>query len=93
MTNLSDKEVQDQVSGMVNNMCFDSAEYVESVLRDHRTLQQNQFRLIVDMLKGWEKLNDTKYYDLRNEQTVKMSKVMLEAMRAEQNGVDYVGNI
>jgi len=87
------KAVAEAVGDLVNNMCFDSEEFVEAIMSQHRTLQQSTFRLFIDTMKRWEKMGEIGLYDARNEQTVMQSKILLNAMRESQNGVDNVGMI
>ena len=87
------KAVAEAVADLVNNMSFDSETFVDTMMTQHRTLQQSTFRLFIDTMKRWEEMGKIGLYDARNEQTVSQSKIMLDAMRASQNGVDYVGSI
>ncbi len=47
--------------------------FVEYILNDHRTLQQNMGRIVVKLIHGWAEMYDTGHYDLRNEGTVKFA--------------------
>ena len=76
------KEVYQSVSSLIN--CFDistiSKFFAEEVVSDHRTLQQNFMNCIIATLKKWKEMYDKEWYDLRNEETVKMAKRMIDAL-------------
>lgn len=93
MTERNDTEIARDLLDMVNNMSYSSNEFVDEVLMSHRTLQQNTFRLVVDLLKAWEAVGDVGRFDARNEHTVKSAKVMLGALRDANYGVDYTPSI
>lgn len=84
------KEVARQLLDLVNNMSFSSKNFVEELVygsHTHRTLQQSVFRLMIDTMAEWSKLADSGRYDLRNEYTCKMSKLMLDALDEANYGV------
>ena len=93
MTERKDTEIARDILDMVNNMSFSSNEFVDEVMMAHRTLQQNTFRLVVDLLKSWEAVGEVGRFDARNEHTVKNAKVMLAALRESNYGVDYTPSI
>lgn len=66
------KEVQAALSNFLNH-AFDSQvqNFVEHVMRDHRTLQQSFFSLIMVCLNEWAKAYAEGRYDARNEFTCK----------------------
>jgi len=51
--------------------------FVEKVLCDHRTLQQEIFDLFLRTCEKWAQVEEN-WYDLRNEFTVKTSKKIVE---------------
>jgi hypothetical protein len=61
----------------VNNTNPDTQTFIDTVLRQHPTLQQAIFRLMLDTIKAWALI---KHYDLRNEQTVHLSQRIVEAL-------------
>lgn len=71
------KEAVEKLSRMVN--CFDDSAvakaFAENMLRQHPTLQQSMMRVIVETIKAW---SETKWFDLRNEATVKLSQKIVE---------------
>lgn len=77
------KEVAEVVGRFVNIATHDAEGFVQEMTTQHPTLQQNSFRLFVACMKEWENKLETERYDLRNEQTVKMSKTMLDSVKYE----------
>jgi hypothetical protein len=65
------KEAVKGLSDFVNNMTCSPKEFVEA--NEHRTLQQNSFRVMWKCIEYWASLEDNQY-DLRNEGTVKACK-------------------
>ena len=78
------KKVVKQLSDFVNAYDHQGREFVEGVMKEHRTLQQSMFRLFMECIVTWSKLS-VEYYDLRNEATVKTSKKIMDAL------VEYYG--
>ena len=56
---------------------------VKTMLRGHRTLQQDVFRFCLDYIKGMSK---EKFYDLRNEFSVKTAKEIMEFLESKDLG-------
>jgi hypothetical protein len=56
-------------------------EFVETMMREHRTLQQESFNLFLDCMEAWSKLNGTELYDDRNKFAVVKSREIMEAIR------------
>ena len=79
MTNSPNKELAEQLVNSVNCFSYDSKEFVDTILRSHRTLQQGVFGLFLQVIEAWSKLDENSS-DLRNEYTVKMSKEIMKAM-------------
>jgi len=65
------REFAQEFSRFVNNYATDIEGFSEEVTRDHRTIQQNTFRLMVACIEKWAAQEQ---YDLRNEATVKACK-------------------
>ena len=61
----------------VNNMCFDMKAFVETIMREHRTLQQNVFEAMLHLCEAWAALPENRY-DLRNQYTVEISRKIME---------------
>ena len=60
-----------------NSYTTESEEFAEEVTNDHPTLQQTAFRTMLACIEKWSK---KKYFDLRNEGTVKACKKIVEAL-------------
>lgn len=71
------KEFAEKLSKFVNNYGCPMKELAQEVLNDHRTLQQTTMRLFMTVIEEWSKQEQ---YDLRNEQTIKLSKKIMEAV-------------
>ena len=84
MARTTGKEVAEKVSDFVNS-AFGSerVDFVETVVSDHRTLQQDMFKMFLGCIQEWAVAHDNDRYDARNEYTVKASKVMMEALKKE----------
>lgn len=76
------EEVAIEVSDFVN-VAFghEKVEFVDTVVREHRTLQQDMFKLFQGCIQEWALAHDNGNYDARNEYAVKASKVMIEALK------------
>jgi hypothetical protein len=75
--------VGEALSDYVNNMSLNSKPFVNKVTTQHRTLQQSTFKLFMDCIKKWSEMDGNGFYDLRNEQTVKLSKKITESLKDE----------
>ena len=67
----------EQFTKTVNNMNFDQKAFVETIMREHRTLQQNVFEAFLHLCGAWAKLDENQY-DARNEYTVLTAKKIME---------------
>ena len=61
----------------------DIAELAEEILRDHRTLQQQTFGLMMTCIQKW---SETENFDVRNDYTVKLCKKLMEAAKDDWFG-------
>ena len=72
------------------NMFMSKEELRETALaccRDHRTLQQNKMRLIVEMLKVWDEDFINNNYDIRNEQTCRVANKIMGCLNEFEDTV------
>ena len=74
-----DKELAEHILNSVNTCSYDNQEFVNTILRGHRTLQQSSFELFLAVIKAWSELGEN-YYDARNEHTVKMSREIMKLL-------------
>lgn len=77
MTNKSRaKEAVESLTSFANSASIREFQEFAQILttREHRTLQQSAFRIMVECIQAWAKAHDTMQYDLRNEATVQTSK-------------------
>jgi hypothetical protein len=57
--------------------------FADMITSCHRTIQQNIFRLFLPTIKKWARAYEENRYDLRNEDTVKTCKKMIDALGEE----------
>lgn len=69
------------LSDYVNNMGHNPRAFAEEVSREHRTLQQSMFGVMLECIKMW---SEEKYFDLRNEDTVTTCKRLQEFLEEER---------
>lgn len=76
------KEMVEKFSRIVN--CFNDTEVAEvisdCIMKEHRTLQQAMMRVFMHQIKVW---SETPFYDLRNEDTIKLSKKIMKNIDKE----------
>ena len=65
---LTEIVVSDMLNGFGNEKVND---FVASLMKDHRTLQQCFMRLIVKIIEAWA---DAEYFDDRNKATIELAK-------------------
>lgn len=76
----SGEEMGKEFSDFVNSSHSGKQDdFVDYILRDHRTLQQSAFRIFYHCIEGWAKSWENDRYDLRNEATCRMSKEIVDA--------------
>lgn len=83
MPRLNEEELAEAMADSVNAMGFDNEKFAETLLKQHRTLQQSSFRSMLAAIKLWSEMADKGIYDARNEQTVKTSKKIMESLDNE----------
>lgn len=64
------------LTNAVNSMSFDYDAFANEIAASHRTLQQSVMRAFVACVKTWG--DGSQPYDLRNEDTVKLSTEMVK---------------
>lgn len=72
------KEIARELANYVNNMNHDYANFVETITREHPTLQQSSFGLMIKCIRAWAEMYDKKQYDMRNEDTCKLCHDIVE---------------
>ena len=75
------------MSFFVNGTCHESSEaFVDTVMKDHRTLQQQTFSTFLLTISKWAEVGDDKEFcrfDARNEFTVKTSQKIRDMLEEE----------
>lgn len=61
----------------VNKLSCPEKVFAKLMMNEHRTLQQSTMRLFLRTIEEWSKQEN---YDLRNEQTIKICKKIMEAL-------------
>lgn len=78
------KDVVGTLEGFANSsLSFEGKEFAKLVTSLHPTLQQSVFRLFLTCIPLWTEKHENGYYDLRNEQTVKLSSKINEVVKNE----------
>jgi hypothetical protein len=75
------KAVQN-LTKFVNNLSCPMKMFTKLMMQEHRTLQQSTMRLIIATIEEWSKQEN---YDLRNEQTIKICKKIMDAINDEKH--------
>jgi len=75
---IKSEEMAEKLLDYVNSSLSRDEDFAERIMRSHRTLQQNVFRLFIKCVKKWAEQDKRGYYDPRNEQTVKLSAKIME---------------
>lgn len=68
------RAVVEAFSRWANDMGHRNEAFVEAVMREHRTLQQQMFETMLACMEAWAK---TEHFDLRNEFTVTKSREIM----------------
>ena len=76
MANLTGQELAKELSAYLNTFGRDHKEFIDTVLRDHPTMQQATIRLFLETIKAFSEKN---YFDGRNESAVKICKEITAA--------------
>lgn len=68
------QQIAKDLSNWVNNMGHDNGAFVQALMLEHRTLQQQIFETMLACISAWSK---TEHFDLRNEFTVTKSREIM----------------
>jgi len=77
MEKTTGEKMAKELSNFVNNFNCDVDGFVREITNQHRTLQQNAFRLFMRCIVEWANRDDCQF-DLRNEATVKICKEIMK---------------
>lgn len=79
------KEAEEEARSIANNLIdavnkysFDNASFANEITTSHRTLQQSAMRAFVECIKEWADDYEAGAYDLRNEDTVRLCRDIVE---------------
>lgn len=90
--NLTPKEMARMIADFAN--CHDKTdlkEVAEELCNEHRTLQQLSMGMFLEFIKKTKEYGDQGFYDLRNEDSYRFSKLVCEAVdKNEFYGFRYI---
>jgi hypothetical protein len=77
---LDGKALAREVSRTLNSFCHDETikEFVDTMVCEHRTLQQTFTKLCVEWFKALAEDHNASRFDLRNEASCKLAKLIVE---------------
>lgn len=78
---ITGKELAELFMDLVNSMGSRTEDFSDVVTSEHRYLQQEAFSMFLWCIEKWSKHES---YDMRNEYTIKASKVMMKALKENQ---------
>lgn len=83
-------ELANELEFMLNNMGSqkDEDEFVDGIMRMHRTLQQKAAGLMFKAFARWAQCEATGNYDLRNEATCQAARLIIEQLDKNNYFVD-----
>lgn len=90
---MTSTEFAELFSNYVNNMSLNTEQTAEKLVRDHPTLQQSKFRVMMSAIKLWADMYDANRYDLRNQYTCEMSKKIMKLFEEDSNSHIYIPHI
>ena len=68
------REVVKAFSAWVNCMGHDNQPFVDAIMSEHRTLQQQMFEVMLACIEAWAK---QEHFDARNEYTIKKCREIM----------------
>lgn len=87
MTETKGAEAAKELANYVNSMGHSVEDFVEQLtLREHRTLQQQAMALFLGCIEAWADKPEHGF-DMRNEDTVRISRTIKAALEAEGLGL------
>lgn len=88
---LTERErVTKEFTRSILNTFTDPDDFVEAMLNEHRTIQQNFTRLVARYLGELAKLHDKGRFDARNQASVEFAKKVQEQVLAEGVGFPHI---
>ncbi len=88
---LTERErVTKEFTRSILNTFTDPDDFIEAMLNEHRTIQQNFTRLVADYLSRLAEQFDEGRFDARNQASVEFAKKVQERVLAEGVGFPYI---
>ena len=81
MSKLTGKELSNELTNFVNNYNCDHDEFINAFTREHRTLQQSSFKLMLMLMDKMASAEYGKNIDARNEGTHKLAKKLMDGFK------------
>jgi len=81
MSKITGKELANELTDFVNNYNCDHDEFINAFTRQHRTLQQSSFRLMLILMDKLASSEYGKNTDARNEGTHKLAKKLMDGFK------------
>ncbi len=69
---------------------FDAKAFAEAIRMEHRTVQQNVGRVVIELLHQWAGDLDRGNYDLRNEDIVRASADLIAGVEDDLPGLRHI---
>lgn len=80
MDRMTGKELAQAMCDMVNSTSTQAQiEFADEMMRQHRTLQQASFGVMLTCIATWAKEGERGYFDMRNEATVSTCQEIVKA--------------
>lgn len=84
---MTEQELAREVANGINNTCFKDEVFCAEMHKEHRTLQQNFMRLILEYIKSTA---EQECYDDRNEASVLAAKKLQKVIEKENIFLPYI---
>lgn len=85
MARKSGREMAEQLSEFANVMMgFERTEFVDTVITDHRYLQDEMFGMFFACIQEWALSYENGNYDFRNERACKASYEMIQSLKEKK---------
>jgi hypothetical protein len=81
MSNLTGKELANELTNFVNNYNCNHDEFINAFCSEHRTLQQSSFRLFLMLMDKMASNEYGRNADARNEGTHKLAKKLMDGFK------------
>jgi hypothetical protein len=77
------RQLAREFADFVNNFSCNQSDFVETLLTEHRTLQQSAFDVMLNCIRTWSDMYEQGDYDLRNEDTCRICNQIVNQLGDE----------